>query len=68
MGGGDDQRMGGGDDQTFYPKKLKSISIQNQNQTSKSIKAKINSEFNSIHFGKEINKHLKFLAPISFWV
>ena len=31
-------------------------------------KTKINSEFNSIHFGIEINKRLKFLTPISFWV
>ena len=29
---------------------------------------KINSEFNSIHFGIEINKLSKFLTLISFWV
>ena len=31
-------------------------------------KPKINSEFNSIHFGIEINKCLKFLTPKNFWV
>ncbi len=30
-------------------------------------KTKINSEFNSIHFGIEINKHLKFLTPKNVW-
>ena len=29
---------------------------------------KIYSEFNSIHFSIEIDKLLKFLTPISFWV
>jgi len=36
------------------------------------IKTKVNlgldSEFDSIHFGIENNKRLKFLTPISFWV
>ena len=27
----------------------------------------LDKEFNSIHFGKEINKCLKFLEPNSFW-
>ena len=31
-------------------------------------KPKINSEFNSIHFGIEINKCLKFLTPKNFLV
>jgi len=31
-------------------------------------KPKINSEFNSMHFGVEINKRLKFLTPKNFWV
>ena len=31
-------------------------------------KPKINSEFNSIHFGIEIKKRLQFLTPLSFWV
>ncbi len=31
-------------------------------------KPKINSEFNFIYFGIEIDKLLKFLTPISFWV
>ncbi len=31
-------------------------------------KPKINSEFNSMHLGIEINKHQKLLTPISFWV
>jgi len=29
---------------------------------------KINSEFNSIHFGIEINKHFKFLTPKNVWL
>ena len=31
-------------------------------------KTKINSEFNYINFGIEINIRLKFLTPMSFWV
>ena len=31
-------------------------------------KTKINSEFNSLHFCIEINKRLKFLTLVSFWV
>ena len=54
--------------QTFHPKKsIYWVWVPgvdpNQNP-----KTEINSEFNSIHFGIEINKRLKFLTPISFWV
>jgi len=31
-------------------------------------KTKINSVFSYIHFGIEINKHLRFIKPISFWI
>ena len=31
-------------------------------------KTKIYLEFNSIHFVIEINKRLKFLTPIRFWI
>ncbi len=36
------------------------IRTQNQNQ--------FDSEFISIHFGIEINKHIKFSAPIIIWI
>jgi hypothetical protein len=51
--------------QTFLQKKsIYWVWVWTQTQTK--INLDLDSEFKSIHFG--IDKRLKFLAPISFWV
>jgi hypothetical protein len=56
-------------DQTFAPLKEKYILGVGPGCGPKpKPKTEINSEFNSIHFGIEISRLLKFLTPISFWV
>jgi hypothetical protein len=45
------------------------LNLDNKNyQTQTKINLGFDSELNFIHFGIEINKRLKFLTPISFWV
>ncbi len=41
--------------------------IMARHKTPKKINSGLDSEFNSIHFGIEINKSLKFLRPKNFW-
>jgi len=57
-----------GENFLFYPDNLPQKKVYIRTQTQTKINLVLDSEFNSMHFGIEINKRLKLLTPISFCV